>query len=291
VSSIDGLIPQLVFCCIYQEITNRRYIAESLEVDYADGSISLGIQATNDPLTPATLQLEISFPIAQQSPLLRRQELAERVSSVTDLHTDNIAIAREVSYPRIGDYQVPNKPIYLSGRNDTLERRITWLCQQIVNLDSWLNEWNQFALICDYVLTTTAIGNINLVELKARYMVTALRSLAIPFMLRSDTIALDDESAITAYTDFLISQLATFPIYREVRQVQDIGSLVTISPFPITNQGEIAGVASESSFVDSYINTTYSPSELDYGDYIKDDDKNTPPNAPNQDPINSLPDC
>jgi hypothetical protein len=291
VSSIDGLIPQLVFCCIYQEITNRRYIAESLEVDYADGSISLGIQATNDPLTPATLQLEISFPIAQQSPLLRRQELAERVSSVTDLHTDNIAIAREVSYPRIGDYQVPNKPIYLSGRNDTLERRITWLCQQIVNLDSWLNEWNQFALICDYVLTTTAIGNINLVELKARYMVTALRSLAIPFMLRSDTIALDDESAITAYTDFLISQLATFPIYREVRQVQDIGSLVTISPLPIANQGEISGVASESSFVDSYIDTRYSSSELDYGDYIKDDDKNTPPNAPNQDPINSLPDC
>jgi hypothetical protein len=273
VSSIDGLIPQLVFCCIYQEITNRRYIAESLEVDYADGSISLGIQATNDPLTPATLQLEISFPIAQQSPLLRRYELAERVSSVTDLHTDNIAIAREVSYPRIGDYQVPTKPIYLSGRNDTLERRIVWLCQQIVNLDSWLNEWNQFALICDYVLTTTAINNINLVELKARYMVTALRSLAI------------------AYTDFLISQLATFPIYREVRQVQDIGSLVTISPLPIANQGEISGVASESSFVDSYIDTRYSSSELDYGDYIKDDDKNTPPNAPNQDPINSLPDC
>jgi hypothetical protein len=195
VSSIDGLIPQLVFCCIYQEITNRRYIAESLEVDYASESINLGIQATNDPLTIATLQLDISFPIAQQSPLLRRHELAERVSSVTDLHTDNIAIAREVSYPRIGDYQVPAKPTYLSGRNDTLERRIVWLCQQIINLDSWLAEWNQLALICDYVIKATTITNNSHLAGRGFYIATALRTLAIPFMLLPDTVALDDESA------------------------------------------------------------------------------------------------
>jgi hypothetical protein len=219
VSSIEGLIPQLVFCCIYQEITNRRYIAESLEVDYASDSINLGIQVTNDPLTPATLQLDISFPIAQQSPLLNRHELAERVSSVTDLHTDNIAIAREISYPRIGDYPVPDKPLYLSGRNDTLERRIVWLSQQIISLDSWLAEWNQLALICDYVLTATTYANNqqHLVE-QSIYMVRALRTLGIPFMLLPDTLALDDNSAITAYTDYLISQLDTFPVYRDVPQ-------------------------------------------------------------------------
>jgi hypothetical protein len=290
VSSIDGLIPQLVFCCIYQEITNRRYIAESLEVDYASESINLGIQATNDPLTIATLQLDISFPIAQQSPLLRRHELAERVSSVTDLHTDNIAIAREVSYPRIGDYQVPAKPTYLSGRNDTLERRIVWLCQQIINLDSWLAEWNQLALICDYVIKATTITNNSHLAGRGFYIATALRTLAIPFMLLPDTVALDDESAITAYTDYLISQLATFPAYREVPQVTDYQSLVNIPPLPITNQGEISGVESESSFVDSFTAQASSPSELDYGNYINNG-SDTPANAPNQDPVNTLSDC
>ena len=291
VSSIDGLIPQLVFCCIYQEITNRRYIAESLEVDYASESINLGIQTTNDPLIPATLQLDISFPIAQQSPLLQRHELAERVSSVTDLHTDNIAIAREVAYPRVGDYQVPDKPIYLSGRNDTLERRIVWLSQQIVNLDSWLAEWNQLALICEYVLTATTINTTGHLAERDLYIVTALRTLGIPFMLLPDTVTLDDESAITAYTDYLISQLATFPIYRDVPQVTDYQSLVTIPPLPITNQGEISGVESESNFVDSFTAQSSSASEIDYGDYINNDRGDTPANAPNQDPINTLSDC
>lgn len=295
VSSINGLVPQLVFCCIYQEITNRRYIAESLEVDYATESINLGIQVTNDSLTIATLQLDISFPIAQQSPLLRRQELAERVSSVTDLHTDNIAIAREVSYPRIGDYPVPAKPTYLSGRNDTLERRIVWLCQQIINLDSWLAEWNQLVSICELVIARfNPEHNANVTQ-NAGFIVRALRTLAMPFMLRPETIALDDESAITAYTDHLISQLDTFPTYREVPYVPDYELLVNIPPVvtEITEQGLIQGVGSESSFVDSFIEQNSSPSELEYGDYINNGSSggDTPANAPNQDPINSLPDC
>jgi hypothetical protein len=300
VSYVEGLIPQLVLCCIYQEITNRRYIAESLEIDYASGSINLGIQVTNDPLTIATLQLDISFPIAQQSPLLKRQELAERVSSVTDLHTDNIAIAREVSYPRVSDYPVPAKPTYLSGRNDTLERRIVWLCQQIINLDSWLAEWNQLALICEFVIVGVNANNTTVTQ-HAGFIVIALRTLAIPFMLLPDTIALDDESAITAYTDHLISQLTPFPAYREVPYVPDYALLINIPVVvsEITVQGEIQGVESESSFVDSFVDSSQqsSPSELEYGDYINygndsgNGSGNTPANAPNQDPINSLPDC
>ena len=296
VSSVNGLVPQLVFCCICQEITNRRYIAESLEVDYASDSINLGIQLTNDPLTIATLQLDISFPIAQQSPLLNRSELAERVSSVTDLHTDNIAIAREASYPRGGDYPVPDKPTYLSGRNDTLERRIVWLCQQIINLDSWLAEWNQLVVICDFVTTNYNIYNNASVAENAGFIVRALRTLAMPFMLLEDTIALDDESAITAYTDHLISQLDTFPPYREVPYVPDYKLLINIPVITlITEQGDIYNVESESSFVDSFIEQNSSPSELEYGDYINDGSSGsgsgTPANAPNQDPQNSLPDC
>jgi hypothetical protein len=291
VSSINGLVPQLVFCCIIQEITNRRYIAESLEVDYATDSINLGIQATNDPLTPASLQLDISFPIAQQSPLLRRHELAERVSSVTDLHTDNIAIAREISYPRIGDYPVPDKPTYLSGRNNTLERRIVWLCQQIINLDSWLAEWNQLALIYEFTIVNVKPNN-NTVSQHAGFIVRALRTLAMPFMLLPDTIALDDESAITAYTDYLISQLTPFPPYREVPFVTDYALLLNIPVVrEITTEGDIQGVESESNFVDGFITQSNSPSELDYGDYINNGTSGTPANAPNADPQNSLPDC
>ncbi len=292
VSSIDGLIPQLVFCCIYQEITNRRYIAQSLEVDYASESINLGIQTTNDPLTPATLQLDISFPIAQQSPLLRRYELAERVSSVTDLHTDNIAIAREVSYLRFSDYKVPTKPTYLSGRNDTLERRIVWLCQQIINLNSWLGEWNQFASICEATLNNVNSSNNATVAQHAGFIVRALKKINTPFMFRADTIALDDESAITAYTDFLISQLATFPAYREVPDVPDYVLLVNIPPITdVSAQGGISGVQSESDFVDSFVTQSNAPSQLNYKDYINDGSSDAPANAPNQDPVNSLPDC
>jgi hypothetical protein len=294
VSSINGLVPQLVFCCIIQEITNRRYIAESLEIDYATDSINLGIQITNDPATLATLQLDISFPIAQQSPLLRRRELAERVSSVTDLHTDNIAIGREASYPRIGDYPVPDKPAYLIARNDTLERRIVWLCQQIINLDSWLAEWNQLASICELAIVN-ANGNNATVTEHAGFIVRALRTLNMPFMLLPDTIALDDESAITAYTDYLISQLTPFPAYREVPLVADYALLLNIPPVvtEITTQGEIQGVESESNFVDGFVaqNQSSSPSELEYGDYINNGNSGTPANAPNQEPENSLPDC
>ena len=291
VSSIEGLIPQLVFCCVYQEITNRRYIAQSLEVDYATDSINLGIQTTTDPLTPATLQLDISFPIAQQSPLLKRHELAERVSSVTDLHTDNIAIAREVSYPRISDYPVPPKPSYLSGRNDTLERRIVWLCQQIINLNSWLAEWNQFATIANYAIEHVNPNNATLTQ-HAGFIVRALRNLSMPFMLLPDTIALDDESAITAYTDYLISQLDPFPAYREVPLVDDYISLINIPDIKeVAVAGGIDSTASESDFVDSFIAQNSLPSELAYGDYINNAGNDTPANAPNADPQNSLPDC
>jgi hypothetical protein len=300
VSSIDGLIPQLVFCCVLQEITNRRYIAQSLEVDYASDSINLGIQVTNDPLTPASLQLDISFPIAQQSPLLRRHELAERVSSVTDLHTDNIAIARELAYPTIWAYPVPAKPTYLSGRNDTLERRIVWLCQQVINLDSWLAEWNQLVSICEFVIAAqspTTLGANHTVTQHAGFIVRALRTLAMPFMLLEDTIALDDESAITAYTDHLISQLATFPPYREVPIVPDYALLINIPVITdITTPGDIIGVESESGFVDSFTAQNNSPSELEYSDYINSEYINggtsfAPTNAPNAEPQNSLPDC
>jgi Putative peptidoglycan binding domain len=49
-NSTNGLIPQLVLCCTYQELCNRRYVAQSLEIDFATGSIIQGIQATNDPV-------------------------------------------------------------------------------------------------------------------------------------------------------------------------------------------------------------------------------------------------
>jgi hypothetical protein len=292
VSSIDGLIPQLIFCCIYQEITNRRYIAQSLEVDYASDSINFGIQTTNDPLTLASLQLDISFPIAQQSPLLNRRELAERVSSVTDLHTDNIAIGREISYFRISDYPVPPKPIYLSGRNDTLERRIVWLSQQIINLNSWLDEWNLFAAICNYTIEHVNPDYNATPTQNAGFIVRGLRNLAIPFMLLVDTFALDDESAVTAYTDHLISQLDPFPNYREVPVIDDYQSVLNIPEVVnVSADGGIDGTASESEFIDSFIAENSLPSELAYGDYINNAGGDTPANAPNADPQNSLPDC
>jgi hypothetical protein len=298
---VPGLIPQLILACTAQEVCNRKYQPSSISVDYATGSITTTISVSDDDKSQGRLQIDINFPVSQQSGLKRRSELAERITSVTDLSLDSVPVGREFIYPRLNDFPVPLKPDYLSGTEDTLERRIAWLCQVLVNVKSWLKEWNQFALICEKIpgtiITLEYLPNdpVPLITetTRAKAIRETLKKLKVLYILSPASVAIgNDEDAITDYTDYLLNQLNTQLKYRKVPYYDSIDDYIPVSSKTLI-EGMINSTSSELEYVDQLGESVGSSvGGNDYSDFVSTPDGDRSPSvAPDYSPIQTLSDC
>lgn len=301
-NSVSGLIPQLILACTAQEVCNRKYQPSSISIDYASGSITTGISVSDDDSVQGNLQIDISFPFSQQSGLKRRSELAERITSVTDLNLDSVPIGREFTYPRSNDFPVPAKPSYLTGTEDTLERRITWLCQTLVNVKSWLKEWNQFALVCsgiedDLITGYFTVNNASVTTYttpRAQAIRETLTKLKVPYILSPTSLGItDNEEAITDYTNYLLDQLNNKLKYRKVPYYNLLSDYIPVDAEYIS-EGAISSTASESAYVDQLGGDTGESSVggNNYSDFVSVPDNDYSPTiAPDYSPIQTLSDC
>ncbi len=304
-SIVSGLIPQIVLACTYQQICNRKYEARGIKIDFATGSIRQGVAMTDDPKDIPVLRLNISMPIDQQSGLLKKTDLAERIESVTDIDLGNVSVGREVAYIRLNDFPVPAKPVFLRAEFDTLERRIIWMCLQLTNLKSWILEWNQYLTICNthraaYSLRNSILAaNPSLVPFQPpiasleHSILEMLITMKTPYILAQST-AISDADRLTDYTTHLIAELSQPLEYHPLLVLENYTFEIPIYPdlTPLTT-GSISDAASESSYVDSLGASSGSETNvLDYNDFIRGGESASTFDAPDTAaPVDTLSSC
>jgi hypothetical protein len=305
-SITKGLIAQIVLACTYQQICNRKYEARGVRKDFATGSIGQGIAATSEPEEIPTLRLDISMPIDQQSGLLQKTNLAERIESITDIDLDNVSVGREIAYIRPNDFPTPSKPSFMIGQFDTLERRIIWMCLQLVNLKSWVTEWNQYYRIV--LLHRLAYSNREAILLSkpslipfqplipslAESILVVLIAQKTPYILSQSAVLLA-EDRLEDYTLHLVGELSSPLEYHNLILLDD-GYKFEIPISPDTSPlvaGSISDAGSEQAYVDSLTSSNDSaPDILDYNDFIRGAESSNIPDAPDdKEPLNTLPNC
>lgn len=304
--STPNYISQFVLACLAQEIADTYFInnlKSSIDTNYAQDAVTVGISADNTD--NGVFTINVRLPLLQKTPLLNSVDLAERVVGMTSCDLGRLSIPRESAYAPRAAYLVPSLPTYLVGDKDILERRVAWLGLGIVNLKSWVEEWNNFAFVCRWF--KTFLGTTLTESSLASFVRVALKGIfKIPFFNLDSTVLLDDVSAVSAYTDYLIAQLNSPLAYRSIGasdlsgEYSDIAASSGSSPTerlesqypqpePTVSGVDISGTTSEQNFYDPGNSSNSSTP-----DYSSDNGSNNQPslnNVPNVEPENSLPDC
>jgi hypothetical protein len=146
-----GMLEQLVLAVVTQKLSNASYLPSNLETDFTTDSVdwNVTLDANGSGENQATLNLSITFitsPYARQI-LSNREGFEQRVVSYNSNSIDGLALNRESSYP-INSYPVQYLPAYLLDNDhdqNTLERRMMWLCLQIQAVQNWISRWNNLA--------------------------------------------------------------------------------------------------------------------------------------------------
>lgn len=288
-----GLIQNILLTASAQEICNRKFNPSGIETDYYSNSIAYGVGMDNVPNGLSQLDLVVNLPIAQQTGLTDSVDLAARITSVTSQVLDSIPFSHNASYPSINDYPMETLPSYLTGGNPTLERRLVWLCTSLMNLTSWLEEWNFYSLTCEHFINAS-LGTETTMLQRAGYIRASLLNAKIAYLLRADVIAVaDTEQVLTDYTNHLILELDAPIRYRFVPE--DYTSYLVNAPIIdlITVEAEITGTESESNYLDPVTGNSNDVGSS-YSDYIGDSGGSSSTSiAPQgqEPPIDTLPEC
>jgi hypothetical protein len=159
--STSGYLDSVVLGVIAQQLLINEFKANYNSGGLADayiGAVDWSAKVSTDSSNSA-LSIDITFPAVAPTPLKNFTDFAERVSSLNPLSTENISIARLDSYA-LKCYPIPSvKPTYLSTNSDgtdninnTLERRLIWMCWKLKALTNWVEEWNNCYTVINSVM-------------------------------------------------------------------------------------------------------------------------------------------
>lgn len=145
-----GLLEQLVYAVIAQNLANKDYVPDVLATDFTTESVKWNVTLDAvDNKAEATLNLSMAFvtlPYARQI-LADREGFERRVRSFNSTSIDTIGLNHQSDYPA-NSFRFQNPPPYLQDFSDDanmLERRIVWMCLQIQAVESWIVRWNNCA--------------------------------------------------------------------------------------------------------------------------------------------------
>lgn len=171
-NSVAGHVQQIALAAILQQEANRDYVPDPLATDFTRNAVSWQLvtdtaQANIKSDQYGYLEISVTMPLLNDSPLLNKNDLYQRVGTINNTDIASLSLARESNYVSVGalapDPANPNSVpggTYPGTSSDTLERRLAWLLSTLLAKYAYVKRWNYWAsqlwAYCDPI----TVGNI-----------------------------------------------------------------------------------------------------------------------------------
>jgi hypothetical protein len=158
-TSVAGHVQQIALAAILQQEANRDYIPDPLATDFTRNAVSWQVvtdtaQANTESDRYGYLEISVTMPLLNDSPLRNRNDLYQRVGTINNTDIASLSLARESTYVSVGalapDPVNPNSVpggTYPGTSNDTLERRLAWLLSTLLAKVQYIKRWNNWAAL------------------------------------------------------------------------------------------------------------------------------------------------
>ncbi len=156
-NSVAGHVQQIALAAILQQEANRDYVPDPLATDFTRNAVSWQVVADTTQANAESdrfgyLEISVTMPLLNDSPLLNKNNLYQRVGTINNTDIASLSLARESTFASVGALAPnPTNPNSVPGgtypgtANDTLERRLAWLLSTLLAKYTYVKRWNYWA--------------------------------------------------------------------------------------------------------------------------------------------------